>query len=621
MSASDESPLSLEEQARQLPTRPGCYLFKDAKQKVLYVGKARSLRARVRQYLAGTDGRAMVPFLVRAARTIDVVITGSEKEALLLENSLIKTHRPRFNIKLRDDSNFLHLRIDPRKKWARYDLVRTIKNDGAKYFGPYHSASKARSTLAFLQKAFPLRTCTDAVLRSRTRPCLLHQMDRCVAPCVKDKVEEEAYRELVAASMELLRGRYKTVLRDLERRMLVSSENLEFERAARLRDLVFNIRSTLERQDVVDARLGDHDVWGLFRDGARGAVALLPIREGMVGEPRITLLDGAIDTDGDLLSSLLNTGYLEGTTPAEVVVPLLPDDHEALAEVLTERAGHKVAVHAPMRGKKKRWVELAVENARLRYLAETDASARHVAAMQELADKLELAGPPTRIECFDNSNLAGTHPVAAMSVFLDGVPARAEYRRYRVKRAAGNDDYAMMREILERRFKRARDSGLFPDLLVVDGGKGQLGVAMAVLHDLGLHDQPVVGIAKPRTERKKGDLKATDKIVLPHRKDPIRMRNGHPALRILQHIRDEAHRTAIRYQRKVRGQANLTSVLEGIPGVGKARRNALLTALGSAEGVASATRDQLASVAGVGPALANTIFTALHPEPTDDLII
>jgi excinuclease ABC subunit C len=621
MAAPDPSDLSLEEQAANLPTVPGCYLFKDAKGKVLYVGKARSLRARVRQYIAGTDSRRMVPFLVRAARHVDVVITTSEKEALLLENSLIKTHRPRFNVKLRDDSNFLHLRIDPRRKWARYHLVRTIKDDGAKYFGPYHSASKARSSLAFLQKAFPLRTCTDAVLRSRTRPCLLHQMDRCVAPCVKGKVDDEAYRELVAASMELLRGRYRPVLKDLERRMLQASEELQFERAARLRDLKFNLEATLERQDVVDARLGDHDVWALFRDGPRGAVARLPIREGLLGEPVITLLDAATDDDGDLLSSLLNTGYRKGAVPPEIVVPVLPDDHEALAEVLSERAGRKVVLHLPVRGKKKRWVELAVENARLRYLADTDEAARHEAAMQDLADKLELAGPPTRIECFDNSNLAGTHPVAAMSVFIDGKPARAEYRRYRVKRAAGNDDYAMMREILERRFKRARDSGLFPDLLVVDGGKGQLGVALAVLHDLGLHDQPVVGIAKPRTERKKGDLNASDKIVLPHRKDPIRLRKGHPALRILQHIRDEAHRSAVRYQRKVRGQANLTSVLEGIPGVGKARRNALLTALGSAEGVAMATEEELATVAGVGPALARTIYATLHPEATDDLII
>lgn len=613
MAASPPRP-SLAEQVGKLPTHPGCYLFKDARGKVLYVGKARSLRTRVKQYLAGTDERAMVPFLVAASRTVDFVATSSEKEALLLENGLIKKHRPRFNVKLRDDSNFLHLRVDPRKRWARYHLVRNIENDGARYFGPYHSASKARSTLAFLQRAFPLRTCTDAVLRSRTRPCLLHQMDRCVAPCVDGTTSDGAYRELVAASMELLQGRYKPVIAGLKKRMLAASEALEFERAARLRDLVYNIESTLERQDVVDARLGDHDVWGLFRDGSRGAVAVLPIRDGVMGEPRVTLLEAATDADGDLLSTLLNTGYREGMAVSEILLSALPADHEALAEVLSDRLGRKVSLHVPQRGRKKRWIELSIENARLRYLQENDAETRHEAAMDDLAQLLELAGPPERIECFDNSNLGGTHPVAAMAVFEKGRPARVEYRRYRVKTAAGNDDYGMMREILERRFKRARDSGLFPDLLVVDGGKGQLGVALAVLHDLGLHDQPVVGIAKPRTERKKGDRTATDKIVLPNRKEPLRLRQGHPALRILQHIRDEAHRTAVRYQRKVRGQANLTSVLEGIPGVGKARRNALLRALGSAEAVADASIEQLMEVEGVGPGLAATIHGVLHPD-------
>ena len=232
--------------------------------------------------------------------------------------------------------------------------------------------------------------------------------------------------------------------------------------------------------------------------------------------------------------------------------------------------------------------------------------------MEDLARHLELPAAPHRIECFDNSNLSGTHPVAAMSVFLDGRPAKAEYRRYKVKRAAGNDDYGMMREILERRFTRARESGTYPDLLVVDGGKGQLGVALAVLHDLGIHDQPVCGIAKPRTERKKGDRKATDKIVLPHRKEPLKLRPGHPALRILQHIRDEAHRSAVRYQRQVRGKANLTSVLEGIPGVGKARRNTLLRVLGSAEAVADADLETLAAVPGIGPKLGKTIYDLMR---------
>lgn len=593
--------MSLQDRADALPRKPGCYLFKDARGKVLYVGKARSLRARVKQYLAGTDERQMIPFLVSAAADVEFVVTTTEKEALILENSLIKKYRPRFNAKLRDDANFLHLRIDLRKPWPQYQLVRNIRDDGARYFGPYHSASKARQTLAFLQRAFPLRTCTDAVLKSRTRPCLLHQMDRCVAPCV-GKVDTPTYQGLAEQSMQLLQGRYAPVVDALKTRMMEASDRLEFERAARVRDLIFSIESTVEQQRIVDTRLEDRDVWGLYREGSRGCAVLLPIRAGVVGEPRLSVLAAESDSDGDLLSRLLNTTYAE-TAPPEVVVPELPEDHEALAEVLSERRGTRVVVTCPQRGRKMRWLEMAKENAKIRYLRENDEAERHRLAMEDLAKHLELPEPPKRIECFDNSHLGGTNPVAAMAVFENGMPARAEYRRYRVKTAQGDDDYAMMREILERRFKRAQESGVFPDLLVVDGGKGQLGVALAVLHDLGIHDQPVCGLAKPRTEHKAGDKSATDKIVLPHRKEPLKLRGGHPALRILQHLRDEAHRTAVRFQRKVRGKANLISVLEGIPGIGKARRNALLTALGSAEGVAEASVEELAAVPGIGPAL------------------
>ena len=607
---------TLEDRAAELPTSAGVYLFKDRRGTVIYVGKAVNLRARVRQYLSGTDERMMVPYLVRAAADVQVVVTHTEKEALLLENTLIKKHRPRFNVKLRDDKNFLHLRIDLRRDWPRYDLVRRIKDDGARYFGPYHSASKARQTLAFLGRAFPLRTCTDAVLRSRRRPCLLHQMGRCAAPCV-DLVSEDQYADIVTGSIALLEGRRKEATDHLRDRMAKEADKLEFEKAARLRDLVFSIESSLERQKVVDTGLGNRDVWGLYREGARGAVAIVPVREGVMTEPRTSLIEVG-DEDPALLSSMLNTAYPgDVPIPSEIVVPELPTEHQALEEVLTERRGRRVRIVRPQRGDKVRLVALAVENARVRYLRETDEAERHDQAMQDLAKALELQEPPNRIECFDNSNLGGTNPVAAMAVFIDGKPARREYRRYRVKTVVGSDDYASMREILERRFRRALDDGEFPDLLVVDGGKGQLAVASAVLQDLGLHDQPVCGIAKPRTERRRGERLATDKIFLPNRKDPLRLGRGHPALRILQHIRDEVHDTAIRYHRKVRSKETIGSVLEEIPGVGPSRRKALLLHLGSAEGVADATEAQLAGVPGIGPELARQIHEALNPAPAD----
>ncbi|MEQ1571683.1 MAG: excinuclease ABC subunit UvrC [Myxococcota bacterium] len=603
---------TLEARAAELPTTAGVYLFKDRRERVIYVGKAVNLRARVRQYLSGTDERDMVPFLVHHAADVEIVLTRTEKEALLLENTLIKKHRPRFNTKLRDDSNFLHLRIDPRGEWPRYDLVRRIGDDKARYFGPYHSASKARSTLAFLQRAFPLRTCTDAVLRSRRRPCLLHQLGRCAAPCV-GLVGADEYAQILEDSVHFLEGKRESAVRHLERRMRAAADALDFEKAARLRDLMWNVTASIERQQVVSTDLGDRDVWGLFVEGTRGALAIVPVRDGMMTEPRSAVIDVGAD-DPELLSTLLNTAYTgETPIPAEVLVPTLPADVDTLADVLSERRGAKVRIAAPQRGDKVRLVELAVENARARYLRETDEGERHARAMEALATALELPEPPRRIECFDNSNLQGTNPVAAMSVFLDGRPARAEYRRYRVKTVVGADDYATMREILSRRYRRALEDGVRADLLVVDGGKGQLAVALAVLQDLGVHDQAVCGIAKPHTEHARGERDATDKIYLPNRKDPIRMPQGHPGLRILQHVRDEVHRHAVRYHRQVRSRAALASVLEVIPGVGPARRTALLTTFGSAEAVADAPVEALAAVRGIGPELARVIHDTLNP--------
>lgn len=608
-------PSPLHELADNLPSTAGVYLFRNQRGKVLYVGKAINLRSRVKQYLAGTDERQMVPHLVAAAKTVDVVLTRTEKDALLLENTLIKEHRPRFNIRLRDDSNYLQLRIDTRDAWPRYTLVRRIKDDGARYFGPFHSASRARQTLAWLQRAFPLRTCTDQTLKSRRRPCLLHQMGRCVAPCV-DLVSPSEYATLTAESMLLLEGRHRPLITRLRDRMTTASENEEFEAAARLRDLMRSIEATLERQEVVDTRLGDRDIWGLARDpsGNRGAVVVLPVREGMMSEPTFQVADALVGDDSELLSSVINAAYPDGAyIPPEIVVPTMPLHHQALCEVLSERRGKKVSIGSPSRGPKHRLLQMANDNAAIRLSRNQAEEKRTREALERLAKLIGLSSPPRRIECFDNSNLQGTNPVAAMSVFIDGVPARAEYRRYRVKTVIGSNDYATMMEILGRRLKRGLDDGVMPDLLVVDGGHGQLNIARAVLEDLGLEEQPVIGISKPRTEHRRGDRTATDKLVLPGLKDPLRLRSNDPALRMIQHLRDEVHNHAIRYHRRVRRKVTLTSVLESIGGIGPARRRALITALGSADGVADATLAHLTSVPGIGPALAKQIYDALHP--------
>jgi excinuclease ABC subunit C len=604
---------SLEERAAALPTSSGVYLFKDTRGEVLYVGKAKNLRARVRQYLTGQDTRFKVRYLVAQARDVDGILTDTEKEALILENSLIKEYRPRYNAKLKDNSAFLHLRLDARRDWPRYTLTRTVRDDGARYFGPYPSAQKARDTLAFLERHFPLRTCTDAVMRSRVRPCILHQMHRCVAPCVEGYTDKPTYDGLLQESVLLLEGRNQELIDRLGERMRAAAAALEFERAARLRDLVRTLESIAERQKTADTKLGDRDVWALFRDGFAGCGVVVPVREGLMREPVSFPFDGAIEEDGELLSSWMNGWYDGAFIPREILACTAPPDLEALEEVLGERRGGRVYIKVPQRGEKHELVELARTNAEHRFRRDDDADARRLSALERLAGLLELDEPPYRIECFDNSNILGLHPVAAQVVFVDGQPAKQHYRTYKVKTVVGADDFATMAEILERRFRRGAEEGVFPDLLVVDGGRGQLNAALKVLEDLGLSDQKVIGLAKPRTERRWGDQEAVDKIVLPDRAEPILLNDNDPALNLLRHIRDESHRFAITFHRKQRRKATLTSALDDIPGVGPERRKALLRHFGSVKGLRAATPEQIAGVKGISPKLAAAIAAALKP--------
>jgi excinuclease ABC subunit C len=605
------TPPPLAVQADELPTTAGVYLFKDRDGEVLYVGKAANLRARVRQYLAGHDERFMVRYLVAAAVRVEVVPTSGEKEALLLENSLIKQHRPRYNSKLRDDKNFLRIRLDPRQRWPRLTTSRRSRPDGAKYFGPYPSATSARRTLAFVQRHFALRTCSDAVLNSRKRPCLLHQMGACVAPCV-GLVTEAAYAELVEDAAMALAGRDKELLPRLRARMLDRAEAEDFEGAARLRDLVQALGSSTERQGVADLGADTCDAWALYREADRGVAACLPTRGGQVLEPHGFPFEGEIGDDGELLSAFLNRFYEgESMIPGEVLLPCAVADVGALTEVLRERRGGKVRLVVPQRGERSRLLGLAAGAARARFLNQNSEADRVARALQGLADVAGLDGPPWRIECFDNSNLLGQEPVASRVVFVDGRPAKKEYRRYHVKSVVGADDYATMREVLGRRMRRAAEEGEFPDLLVVDGGRGQLSAALDVLRELGFDEQPVIGVSKPRTEHARGDRDATDKIVLPGRAEPIRLRPDDPTLRLLQHIRDEAHRTAIGFHRATRSKARLQSQLDDVPGLGKTRRVALLRHFGSLAALKAATEAEIAALPGFGPVLAGRVRAAL----------
>jgi len=621
----------LERRARQLPRSPGVYLFKDGRGRVLYVGKARDVRARVRQYLTGQDERLMVRYLVHAAADVEVVVVETGREALVLENTLIKKHRPRYNVKMVDDSSFLHLEINLAAKWPRYRLVRRVekKKGRVRHFGPFTSASRGRSTLEFLQRRFPLRTCSDRELRSRSRPCLMHQMGRCIAPCV-DLCTTRDYSEVVEQSLCFLDGRDTELLDRLRKSMDLAAEDLEFERAASLRDTIKAIEQTLERKAVADNKLGNRDVWGLFRSDAGGAVALLPVRQGMMQEAAVLPFTEHPGRDGELLSTLLNTWYADALDiPPEVLVSTPLDDGDALSRLLSERRGTAVGIRTPQRGEKVRLVTMAVDNAKSAWGRRSDAAARRARGLEELQKVARLPRLPRRMECFDNSNIQGTDPVASMAVFVDGEPARALYRRYRIKTVEGSDDFASMAEVLGRRLRRGLEEGELPDLLVVDGGKGQLSAARAVMAELGVRDQvsgpgddrplvPVIGIVKPRTERRRGNREATDRLVLPGVKNAIRLPHNSPALRVVQHLRDETHTSAVRYHRKVRRRRTLSSGLDGLPGVGPTRRKALLSHFGSAAAVRSASEAELAAVPGFGPTLARRVHAALHDLPAHE---
>ena len=622
MRQSKVTEISLEDQVAALPERPGVYQFLDAIGEVLYVGKAQRLKSRVRQYIRGSDDRPMIPFLVEAAHSVVTTIVQTDKEAFILENTLIKKHKPRFNLRLIDDASFLHLRVDPQDSWPRYTLVRNPKRDGSRRFGPFTSASRARTTLEFVQRRFPLRTCSDRELNSRKRPCLLHQMGRCLAPCT-NLCSAEEYHQVLQESLLFLEGKNQELIRRLQERMMRAAEEEAFEEAARVRDLIRSIQATLERQHVVDAKERNRDIWALHRVGSQASITLLPVRGGHMQEATQFSIDEHPGTDEELLSTTLNLWYGDNQEcPPELLLPTLPIDAEALAELLSERSGKKTRLRVPQRGLDRRWLDLAKENAVADFNRRVSGEEQRLHTLKHLQKVARLTRTPTRIECFDNSNIQGTNPVAAMAVFTNGQPDKSRYRRYRIKTVVGADDFGSMAEVLERRLKRAMDESDLPELIVVDGGKGQLSAARAVLRDLGIRDQTIpdgtgpivdiIGISKPRTEHARGNRTATDRLVLPDIREPIRLRSTDPALRLLQAIRDEAHRSAVQFHRKRRRKTRLTSRLDQIPGLGAVRRKALLQHFGSVGAITRASVEEIMEVPGMGRKTATTIHQHLR---------
>jgi excinuclease ABC subunit C len=612
-------------QVRSLPSKPGVYIMRDARGDVVYIGKARSIRDRVRSYFGSSRSlEPKVRALADVARTIDYLVTNTEAEALHLEATLVKRHQPIHNVRLKDDKHYPYLKVDVQNPWPRVTITRRVEDDGARYFGPYASAGSVRRTLGVVKKLFPYRSCTKEITGTDPRPCLDYFIKRCIAPCTSYCRKEE-YDEVIEQTLLFLEGRSGEVLRHVLDEMDRASVELEFERAARLRDQANAIRAVTERQQMASTTPMDADVFALARRDDEACVQVFFVRGTVVADTDSFMLDGTQDArDAEVLGAFLAQFYESATyVPRTILLSGEPADREDLEAMLRARRRGAIEIAVPVRGERRGLVSTAEENARqslamhhARWIADRD---KTQAALSLLQDELDLPAPPHRIECYDISTIQGTSTVASMVVFEDGRPATSQYRRFQIKSVTGQDDFASMREVLGRRFakvaarRRQELAGegadtpeeptpwdAIPQLVIIDGGKGQLGAVLDVMRDLGLRDVPVCGLAKRNEEIYVADV--SDPVVLPRDSE---------ALYLVQRIRDEAHRFAITYHRKVRGKSATQSVLDAIPGIGPKRKRALLRRFGSVRAIREAPVEDVAATVGFTRRLAETVKRSL----------
>ncbi len=599
----------------EIPAQPGAYIFRDKHGKVIYVGKAESLRGRVPSYF-GVGLHPRTQAMVDNAQSVEWIITESEVAALMLEFSLIKRHRPRFNIKLVDDKSYPYLAITRSDEWPRARVMRGAKRKGNEYFGPYAHTYAIRKTLDQLLRTFPVRTCTDSLFnrqQAQGRPCLLYHIEKCSGPCI-DAVTPEDYQQMVDGLAAFLRGDTDMVLTDLQVRMWEASERQEFELAARHRDRIEDVRRALLRQDVVSDRPEDFDLIAFHGDDLESAFQILHVRKGRLVGRMGTVVDRVEElTDAELMGRVIRQLYGEDDPPRQVLVEIEPAEKELLQEWLAERRGTKVSLRVPTRGSKRRLMETTATNAaeafaRHRLKRSQDHNAR-AKALRSLQDVLDLPEPPLRIEAFDISTLQGTNTVSSMVVLEDGLPKRSDYRRFKIRTIQGQDDFAAMEETIRRRFRaflaerdrNVAEQGRFsypPSLVLVDGGAGQLGRAVKVLDELEI-DIPAIGLAKRMEE-----------VYLPGQPEPVRIPRDAEALYLLQQVRDEAHRFAITYHRQLRSKSMIDSILDEVPGIGPKRKKDLLKRFGSLKKLREVQADSLAEV--VPRNVADDLYAALH---------
>jgi excinuclease ABC subunit C len=599
---------------KSIPTRPGCYLFKNAEGEVIYVGKAASLRSRVRSYFSAPNGQnAKVRALVANTVDFDTIVTDSELEALILENNLIKENRPKYNIQLRDDKQYPYICVTMQEPYPRVIKVRKTRKDGGVYFGPYADGKALNETLALLKKLFPYRSCDLTIPNEEVkpepvldRPCLEFYIKRCIAPCVRHTNRAE-YVEVVEQVLLFLQGKHEAVLTGLRSQMETAADEMNFERAAQIRDQIASVGRVAERQKITSTKRTDQDVIALAQDDSEGCVEIFHVREGKVVGQDYYLLDAEASEPGEILSSFLQQYYERAThVPREVVLHHAVEDGSVLEEWLSGLRHGKVTIVVPAIGEKRRLIELVAANAqealaqqKLRWMSDEQ---KTTGALLELQEALGLPNVPNRIECYDISNIQGSSAVGSMIVFERARPKNNEYRRFKIKTVEGANDFAMMAEMLQRRFRRvetdAQDEtfGSLPDLIIVDGGKGQLHAAVDAMHEVGRQDLPIVSLAKRLEE-----------IFIPQRSESVLLPRTSQALYLVQRIRDEAHRFAVTYHRNVRGKQATVSRIDSVPGIGPARRKALIKTFGSVRGIKAASAEEIASVPGIDRKLAVAI--------------
>jgi len=601
--------MTLEEKLRNLPDSPGVYLMKDAKGHIIYIGKAVSLWNRVRSYFQKGAKGEKTEIMVRHIADLETIVTHTELEALALESNLIKKHHPRYNIILRDDKNYPYLRFDLKSEYPRLEVVRRLKKDGAIYYGPYVPAGGMWETLALIRRTFPLATCKKEFNKDKPeRPCVQFQIGRCMAPCSAE-VDGDAYNDMVDQVRLFLEGKNHDLLDLLKKHMEESSEKMEYERAAELRDRIAKIEGAFEKQKIISSGFENQDVIGMASAGGQSDIQVLFIRNGMLlGRKDFSLSDIRGMTNEEVLVDFLHQFYAkEMIVPTEVLLPLDVPDRSVFEAWLTEKRGGRVGVLIPQRGRKRELVQMASDNA-AQSLREHQLSLRSKERiLLRLQEELGLHNLPRRIEAFDISTIQGSESVASMVSFEDNLPDKRHYKRFKIRSVQGQDDFASMAEVIERRYTRAKEEGFLPDLILIDGGKGQLNAALDVLRKLGIEEPDVIGLAKARSGDE-GAEREFERVFLPGVEEPVILDPTSATTHLVARVRDEAHRFAITYHRMLREKRAVYSELDDIPGIGTVRKKELLRHFGSVEKIKEATAEELASVEGMTSRVAQKIL-------------